>query len=442
MQSDLKTLQTLKMNIEIEESNGAIYETRKFPVKLTDGNYGIGAYIKNITDNIKNEQLKKEVEIAKKTADFKQQFLANMSHEMRTPMNGIIGMAEFLSKTILNATQLDYVQTIKKSSDSLLNIINDVLDLSKIEAGKMELKKEACDFYKLITKIRNVFVVLAKEKKLEFFIHISEDVPQFIEADENRIEQILNNLISNAIKFTITGSVTLEINAKKEAIGDECELIISVADTGIGISKENQNKLFNPFTQIDSSMTRNIEGTGLGLVISQKLVNIMGGEIFIESEPNKGSKFWFIINTKTIDEKKYKDENKEIDFNNANFNLHVLLVEDKFVNQKVVSLLLNHIGCTVEIAENGKIALEKFATNNNFDLILMDIQMPVMDGVTAVKELRNRYQNLPPIIGLSANAMEGDAEKYIEEGMSDYLSKPVKERDLVVKLLKYFSIKK
>lgn len=438
LQSDLKTMQTMSINIEVEENNGQIFETHKFPVKLSNGNYGIGGYIKNITEVVKAENMRKEFEIAKNTAEFKQQFLANMSHEMRTPMNGIIGMADFLTKTELNEKQLDYVQTIRKSSDSLLNIINDVLDLSKIEAGKMILKSYAFDLYRLIENIKTVFCVLAKEKKLQFDILISPDVPKFIEFDANRLEQILNNLISNAIKFTISGNVTLSISLEEPIKNDYCLLKIDVSDTGIGISKENQHRLFNPFTQIDSTMTRDIEGTGLGLVISQKLVGLMGGTISLESEPDKGSKFWFIIKVKKVDH--FIDNNllNVLNLNNINFGINVLLVEDKVVNQKVVSLLLKQIGCNVEIAENGRIALDKFELNPKYDLILMDIQMPIMDGVSAVKEFKKLYKILPPIIGLSANAMEGDAEKYIGEGMDDYLSKPVKQNDLVLKIIKYF----
>ncbi len=394
-----------------------------------------------------NEELKRNVQLAEKTAQIKQQFLANMSHEMRTPMNGILGMVDFLLETKLDEKQLDFAKTIKNSSETLLNLINDVLDLSKIEAGTMKIMPNEFNIHKILREVLSLFKASIEQKGLTVNLSYSNDLPEYLIADKNRLNQIINNLLSNAIKFSDKGSISIIIskvseneNTKLDSTDKENKNIkvkVEVKDSGIGISKENQTDLFLSFSQIDSTYTRNYEGTGLGLAISKRLVEMMGGEIGVISEFGKGSTFWFTFDAIPISESSLDKPVKiKPDFVNLNFGITVLLVEDKFINQKVVTLMLQNVGCKIEVASNGMEALDMFE-KSKYDLILMDIQMPIMDGVTAVKELQRKHKKLPPIIGLSANAMEGDAEKYIAEGMDDYLAKPVSAEQLYEKIIKW-----
>ncbi len=392
--------------------------------------------VQDVTEQVINQELKNNIEIAVKTSEMKQQFLANMSHEMRTPMNGILGMIEFLLKTDLSKEQYDYAQTIKHSSESLLNIINDVLDLSKIEAGKLTLKPVNFSLDEMIDKVKGLFSALTKHKVLRFDIDIKDNVPEFLNADENRLLQVITNLISNAVKFTPEGSVKLLIE-QKSTVDDELELYVEVSDTGIGIAKEYMNKLFQPFSQIDTSLKRAHEGTGLGLSICRSIVELMGGEIGVKNnEEGKGATFYFTFKTKKAEKVKAEKEKTEKPTEKLNLDIDVLLVEDKAINQKIIKMMLENAGCRVKLAYNGLQAMKEME-NSTFDLIIMDIQMPVMDGVTANKQIRKKFRDIPPIIALSANALEGDAEKYISEGMDDYISKPVRSEDLYKKILKW-----
>jgi PAS domain S-box-containing protein len=396
-----------------------------------------------------NEELKRSIQLAEKTAQIKQQFLANMSHEMRTPMNGILGMVDFLLQTKLNEKQLDYAKTIKNSSETLLNLINDILDLSKIEAGTMKIIPNEFNIHSVLKEVVSLFKASLDQKGLAVKLKYSNDLPEYLVADKNRLNQIINNLISNAIKFSDSGNISITVSKISDFVETEStsstdkkiKVKVEVQDTGIGIALEDQAELFTSFSQIDSTYTRNYEGTGLGLAISKRLVEMMGGEIGVKSEFGHGSTFWFSFIATPLSESTLSQTIKtKADFSKLNFGLDVLLVEDKFINQKVVTLMLKNSGCRTIIANNGLEALEMFE-KNKIDLVLMDIQMPLMDGVTAVKELQKKYDKLPPIIGLSANAMEGDAEKYIAEGMDDYLSKPVSAEQLYEKISKWTSKK-
>lgn len=388
------------------------------------------------------KEQKKWSENLEKSAEIKKQFLANMSHEIRTPLTGILGMAEFLAKTPLNDVQKNYATTILQSSNNLLNIINDILDLAKIESGKMELKPEVFSLSDFNKRMYSLFSPLARQKNIEFVTHIDASAPQWIKADVNRLNQVISNLLSNAIKFTHQGSVSLSFECK----GDNerfCNLIVEVKDTGVGIKKESLNKLFQSFSQVDNSLKREHDGTGLGLFISQNLVNLMGGSIEVESEEGKGSRFWFSIKVKIASEPlQLSDDSAESMSTQVLSGLKVLLVEDKVVNQKVISMMLAEMGCQVVIANNGLDALIKVdkmlhEDSRSIDLIFMDIQMPVMDGITAVKELKNKHADLPPVVAISANAMAGDAERYISQGMDDYISKPVSINQLLIVLKKW-----
>lgn len=393
----------------------------------------VAVYARDITDQKKLFTLQKDLQVAEKSAQLRQQFLANMSHEMRTPMNGIIGMSELLSKTELSEVQQDYVATIQESSRSLLSLINDILDLARFESGKMPVHPDNLPIKALERKINNLFLNQAAARGLEFKTIFNPDIPEVIVTDEKRLLQVISNLIGNAIKFTHNGGITLKVeNYRHDGNGQHVKFIIQ--DTGIGIDKDYLDKIFDEFAQLDNSRTRKYEGSGLGLAISKRVVEVLGGEIGVESEKGKGSKFWFtvkcdgIVLTTNFPQNALRNEIQSL-------GLSVLMVEDKLINRKVAALILKNMGCTVDTAENGLEGVEK-VMKTKYDVVLMDIQMPVMDGVTAVKTIRKTHPHKPWIIGLSAEAMKGDAEKYMEMGMDDYLTKPLVPSLLYEKLCK------
>ncbi len=396
----------------------------------------------DVTLQKRNEELKREIEIAENTAAIREQFLANMSHEIRTPMTGIMGMIDFLANTKLNKKQKDYVDTLKESSENMLNIINDILVTSKIDKGQVEIKPYKFQIPKTIESVYKLYRENAKSKNLEFTLEISNDIPKEIVADENRIKQIISNLISNAIKYTDKGSIAVEAKSIKDRKNNPF-VLISVKDTGIGIPKKEQPYIFTKYNRINLSMIREKEGLGLGLVISYELAKLMGGALEFESYENKGSSFYLSIpvkeNGKTKKEEPAPPET--IEGQPVKINARILLAEDKFVNQKVVSIMLQNLGCEVILANNGQEALDKFEENPP-DIVLMDIQMPIMDGITAMQELRKKHTNLPPIIAVSANALEGDAKKYINSGMDDYISKPIIGNILEKKLIQWLDASK
>jgi PAS domain S-box-containing protein len=403
---------------------------------LTQDNNFCLLTIMDITKCKQAEEAMLKLKVANEAIKFKQSFLANISHEMRTPLTGILGMIDIMEQTKLTATQKDYISTLKHSGENLKEIINQVLDFSKIEAGKVILKP--CQF-SLKTLLDETKILLKGRVKPGVELKTSADpnIPSLIYADESRIRQVINNLVANALKFTNTGSVVINSQLLfSNPHNREIILKISVTDTGIGIPENLQNKLFLPFSQIEDNDTRNYEGTGLGLSICKKLVMLLGGEIGFESETQKGSTFWFTFPALLIEVpgKITKNGGKNellpsIQILNQdqkihNQSLNILYAEDKVVNQKVISLILKSMGHVVTIACDGKQVLDIFKPGV-FDLILMDIQMPVMDGITATKKLKEKYKILPPIVGLSANAFEGDRDKYMVLGMDEYLTKPI-----------------
>ncbi len=367
----------------------------------------------------------------KKSFEFKQNFLANMSHEIRTPLIGIVGMIEVLQKTKLNDNQQDFINTLKQSSENLQIIINHILDYSKIEEGNLTLNKEAIRFKNLIINAQELFDNIS-DKNIEFEVISDISIPTLICADQNRIMQVINNLISNAVKYTAEGKVSLKAKLlSKDFIKNEIEIKIEVVDSGQGISKERQKHLFVPFSQIDKSDIRNNDGAGLGLSICKEIVSRHGGQIGYETELNKGSTFWFTFMADMVSEKDYSESNYVEDSFRYEKSLNILFVEDKATTQKVVKLILNSMGHNVVTADNGQHALEVYKPGE-FDLILMDIQMPVMDGVTATQKLKEMYKDIPPIVALSANAFEGAREKYIKLGMDEYLAKPLDDEEFKV----------
>ncbi len=379
--------------------------------------------------------LQQEVEVARKSVEFKQKFLANMSHEIRTPLTGLLGIAEILNKTPLNNTQKDYLQTLIHSGENLRETINMVLDYSKIEAGKYTVNEVVFSMKELLNEAEKYFVSICK-KELEFKKFMDHDVPQYIKTDRNKVFQILTNLLSNAVKYTNKGKIGLHISLDKklqsnlENENDSCFIRISVSDTGKGMSKNQQKKLFKPFYQAEQEFNRSYEGTGLGLAICKELTEMLGGTIDLVSQKDQGSTFWFTFKAKLAEDLQQIDKPHRKKPAEKLKPLKILFVEDKVVNQKVVQLMLESLGHKVSLAKNGKDAIENHRPGN-YDLILMDIQMPVMDGITATKKIRKKYNDLPPIVGLSANAFEGDREKYMSMGMDEYITKPVKESDFL-----------
>ncbi len=372
-----------------------------------------------------------------KASKFKQDFLANMSHEIRTPMVGVIGMIDLLFKnTELNDLQKEYVSTIHQSSHNLLDILNQILDLSKIEAGKFKLSEKPINLKELIQQNVDLFLATAKAKEITIIPEYSQDLHENIIADRNRLTQIISNLIGNAIKFTDQGNILVKASAKSQK-NDDLVIKIEVVDSGLGISKEDQEALFNRFTQLHDDTVVMGEGSGLGLSISKKLVNLMKGELGVKSELGKGSNFWFTFKTKITTALPVKTNNTSAQSENPQYDLHILLVEDSETNILVSSQILKFLGCTVEVAKNGKKAIEMFG-EDQFDLILMDINLPDIDGVQVCKEIRKSYTKVPPIIALTSNALPGDAERFIAKGLDDYITKPFTTEIMNIKLKNWF----
>lgn len=396
----------------------------------------------DITDRILAEkELKKAKKVAEESVKLNDKFLASMTHEIRTPMQGIMGVANLLNKTKLDETQQHYLDVIRQSSDYLLVIINEILDFNKIKEGKVELEKIPFDINEVVDSAYNMLELKAKEKGLAFEV---ENIPvdsQLI-GDPFRLNQILLNLLNNGIKFTERGGVFLKSKIIDET-SSKLTIEFSVNDTGIGIARENLEKIFEEFSQASSDTTRKFGGTGLGLNICQNLINRQNGRIWVESEPGKGSSFKFTLsfdkdngNIKAAGKRDY-----EIDYT-ALGQLNVLLAEDNKVNVVLAKTYMSRWDFKMDIAYNGQEAVA-LAKKYNYDIILMDIQMPLLDGYGATKIIRqfaNKEKANTPIIALTANALKKDAEKYIAGGMDDYLSKPFTEEALYLKIAEQFSI--
>jgi signal transduction histidine kinase/CheY-like chemotaxis protein len=390
---------------------------------------------------------KREAIQAEAASNTKSSFLANMSHEMRTPMNAIIGMTS-IARSEKSVERKDYcLGKIHEASTYLLGVINDILDMSKIEAGKFEISMTKFDFRKMIQKTVNVINFRVLEKSQSLNMRVEDNIPKTLIGDDIRISQVISNLLSNAVKFTpARGSISIDARLVKQE-GNVCTLQIEVSDSGIGISQEQQSKLFMPFAQADNSISRKYGGTGLGLAISKRIIAMMNGQFWVESKLNHGSKFYFTFDAKTTTEDDAeiicsKDEAKRQDvFKEA----RILLVEDVELNREIILTVLEPTMIEIECAENGKEALKLFSeAPGRYDMIFMDVQMPVMDGYEATRRIR--ALDAPeakriPIIAMTANIFKEDVEKCIECGMNGHIGKPLDFDKLFDKLREYLDNK-
>lgn len=392
--------------------------------------------LEETVDDLENARIAAEA-----ANEAKSRFLANMSHEIRTPLNGVLGMAQALAMGEMRSDQKEKVEAIVESGESLLTILNDVLDISKIESGKLELSPIETELHLGMSRIANIWRPLAEEKGLTFSATVDDDVPELLIFDAVRIRQCATNLISNAIKFTSNGSVVVRAGIRPLS-GDEVEVVVTVSDTGIGMTKEALARLFQPFQQADASITREYGGTGLGLAISRELAQLSGGDVTIESQPGVGSVAALSFRAKTVEQKREDDQsaNRGAGRQSAVHMLmgkKLLVVDDNQLNRDLIRLLLTRLECEVVEAKNGQEALAVL-DEGGVDLMLLDTHMPVMDGrevISTIRKSTKPYASMP-VIGLTADARKGEREALLDLGMTGYISKPIDSVQLVTEILR------
>jgi signal transduction histidine kinase/CheY-like chemotaxis protein len=389
----------------------------------------LSGFINVLTDVSDLDEARQAAETSSRA---KSEFLANMSHEIRTPLNGIVGMMQLLSRSYLDAEQKEYVYTAIRSSQRLTQLLTDILEISRIEAGKMNVAAEEFHFADLRDSVRDLFAIQAKAKGLELSFDIDESIPSFVVGDEGRLRQILFNLVGNATKFTSRGGV--RISARRIDVGETMKVEFAVADTGIGIPRERQEDIFKAFTQVDGSAVRQHGGVGLGLAIVKRLVDMMGGSIDVQSEVEKGT--IMTVTVPLLPGKTLRASAQEAALPEIR-GKRVLVVEDDPINQLALTRMLKKLGHVSTLARNGREALDTLETHD-FDCVLMDIQMPVMDGIEATRRIRaatlKRVSPDIPVVALTGHAMPGDREHFLEQGMTAYLSKPV-DMDCLARLI-------
>ncbi|TWU46109.1 Aerobic respiration control sensor protein ArcB [Rubripirellula tenax] len=410
--------------------------TSKLPLRNEDGRivgtFGISRDITELKAAV--EAIERAKQVAEAASRAKSEFVANLSHEIRTPMNAIIGMADLLVNGGLDQVRSEQAKTILESGECLLALLNEILDFSRIESGRLELDPIQGDVRELVNGVVRMLAVRVNEKSIEITSHVTPETPRYVVADFVRLRQILINLVGNAIKFTAQGSVSLRVELVKQNDRD-VTLRFSVSDTGIGIPSEKLEVIFEEFEQADKSTTRRYGGTGLGLAISSRLVKLMGGTVQVESQAGQGSTFSFSLSFPVADDAEVKDADAETRAaaDSSHAPLRILVAEDGATNQLVAKMMLTRRGHTVVIANDGREALD-LSADSEFDAILMDLEMPEMDGLEATRQIRDRERGTGlhiPIIAMTAHAMETDVQRCLDAGMDAYIAKPIRQNTVI-----------